>query len=109
MIGVGGKSALLFRDREQSAIGGRLENQMFFRNDIEGKERYGTVIAALGLDPKKVTPEFLKSLEKEFGCPFERGKSLIWVQETEERAEQIFDTLAKKYFPFRGTSRKLKV
>jgi hypothetical protein len=80
---------------------------MFFRNDIEGKERYGTVIAALGLDPKKVTPEFLKSLEKEFGCPFERGESLIWVQETGERAEQIFDTLTKKYFPFKGKIRKL--
>jgi hypothetical protein len=80
---------------------------MFFRNDVEGKERYGTVIASLGLDPQKVTPEFLKSLEKEFGCPFERGESLIWAQETEERAEQIFDTLAKKYFPFQGKSRKL--
>jgi hypothetical protein len=80
---------------------------MFFFNDTEGKERYGTVMASLGLDPKKVTPEFLKSLEKEFGCPFERGESLIWVQETEERAEQIFDSLSKKYFPFQGKSRKL--
>ena len=80
---------------------------MFFRNDSEGKERYGAVIASLGLDPKKVTPEFLRSLEKEFGCPFERGESLIWVQENEERAEQIFDTLGKKYFLFKGKSRKL--
>ncbi len=80
---------------------------MFFRNDSEGKERYGTVIAALGLDPKKLTPNFLKSLEKEFGCLFERGESLLWVQETEERAEQIFDILTKKFFPFKGKSRKL--
>ena len=80
---------------------------MFLRNGSEGKERYGTVIASLGLDPKKVTREFLRSLEREFGCSFERGESLIWVQENEERAEQIFDTLGKKYFLFKGKSRNL--
>ena len=78
---------------------------MFFFNDSEGKERYGTVMASLGIDPKKVTPEYLKALSKEFGCLFDRGESLIWVQESEERAEQIFEILRKRYFPFKGESR----
>ena len=74
---------------------------MVFFNDSEGKARYGTVIASLGIDPKKVTPEYLKALSKEFGCPVERGESLIWVQEGEERAEQIFEILRKRHFPFK--------
>jgi hypothetical protein len=75
---------------------------MFFFNDTDGKERYGTVMASLGLDPKKVTLEYLKALTKEFGCDFERGESLIWVQESEQRAEQIFEILRKRYFPLTG-------
>lgn len=78
---------------------------MFFFNDTDGKERYGTVIASLGLDPKRVTPEYLNALTKEFGCDFEKGESLIWVQESEERAEQIFEILRRRYFPFQGVSR----
>ena len=75
---------------------------MFFFNDADGKERYGTLIASLGLDPKKVTLQYLKALTNEFGCDFERGESLIWVQESEERAEQIFEILRKRYFPCMG-------
>ena len=73
-----------------------------FCNESEGKKRYGTVIASLGIDPNKMTEAYLESLMKEFGCVFERGELLLWVQETEERAGQIFDTLRKRYFPFEG-------
>ena len=77
---------------------------MFFNNDSEGNERYGTVIASLGIDPKKVTEPYLESLSKEFGCVFEKGELLLWVQDTEERAEQIFEILRKRHFPSMGTT-----
>jgi hypothetical protein len=75
---------------------------MVFYNESEGKQRYGTVIASLGIDPNKITEKYLESLTREFGCVFERGELLLWVQETEDRAEQIFDTLRKRHFPFEG-------
>jgi|GEM_PF-1095363 hypothetical protein len=81
---------------------------MVFCNDSEGKKRYGTVIASLGIDPKKVTEKYLESLTKEFGCVFERGELLLWVQETEERAEQIFEILRKRHFPFEGLTRPVE-
>ena len=37
-----------------------------FSNESEGKKRYGTVIASLGIDPNKVTEKYLESLTKEF-------------------------------------------
>jgi len=79
-----------------------LEGQMVFYNDSEGKKRYGTVIASLGIDPNKVTEKYLASLTQEFGCVFERGELLLWVQETEERAEEVFEILRKRHFPFQG-------
>ena len=69
---------------------------MFFSNKDEGNERYGAVIAALGINPKKLTEKYLESLTKEFGCAFEKGDLLIWVEANEERAEQIFETLRKR-------------
>lgn len=69
---------------------------MVFCNKEEGMERHGTVIAALGIDPRTLTEKFLKSLEKEFGCPFEKGELLIWVEASEERAEEIFEILRKR-------------
>jgi len=69
---------------------------MFFSNKDEQNERYGTVIAALGINPKKLTEKYLESLTKEFGHPFERGDLLIWVESSEEREEQIFETLRKR-------------
>jgi hypothetical protein len=71
-----------------------------FCNESGGKKRYGTVIASLGIDPKKMTQAYLDSLTKEFGCVFERGELILWVQETEDRAGQIFDILRRRYFPF---------
>ncbi len=71
---------------------------MVFYNKQEGRERHGTVIASLGIDPKTLTDKFLASLEKEFGCPFERGDLLIWVEASEDRAEQIFEKLRKRNF-----------
>ncbi len=47
---------------------------MVFYNESEGKKRYGTVIASLGIDPKKMTEKYMESLTKEFGCVFERGE-----------------------------------
>jgi hypothetical protein len=78
---------------------------MVFLNESDGKKRYGTVIASLGIDPNKLTDKYLESLAKEFGCVFERGDLLLWVQETEERAEHIFDILRKRHFPFQGLTR----
>ncbi|MGA8833790.1 MAG: hypothetical protein WB554_19485, partial [Desulfomonilaceae bacterium] len=71
-------------------------NQMFFSNKDEGNERHGTVIAALGINPKNLTEKYLELLAKEFGCTFEKGELLIWVETNEERAEQIFETLRKR-------------
>ncbi len=69
---------------------------MVFYNGEAGRDRYGTVIAALGIDPKTVTDEFLASLKREFGCPFDKGELLIWVEASEERAEEIFEILRKR-------------
>lgn len=69
---------------------------MVFYNEEEGRERHGTVIAALGIDPQALTEKLLKSLEKEFGCPFEKGELLVWVEASEERAEEIFEILRKR-------------
>ncbi|MFH1116687.1 MAG: hypothetical protein V1792_22455 [Pseudomonadota bacterium] len=69
---------------------------MVFYNKEAGRDRHGTVIAALGIDPKKLTDKVLASWEKEFGCPFERGDLLIWVEASEERAEEIFEKLRKR-------------
>jgi len=73
---------------------------MFLSTDGQGKQHYGTVIAALGIDPKIVTQSYRDSLKKEFGCVFFRSESLLWVQAGEERAEQIFELLRKRHFPF---------
>jgi hypothetical protein len=81
---------------------------MFFFNDDDGQERYGTVIASLGLDPKKVTEGYLDALKKEFGCVFEKGQLLIWVQESEERAEQIFEILRKRHFPIEEKNKRTR-
>jgi len=78
---------------------------MFFHNDGQGKRRYGTVIAALGIDPKNVTQKYVESLTKEFGCIFEKGESLLWVQAGEERAEQLFEILRRRHFPFKGRAK----
>jgi len=69
---------------------------MFFSNKNEGNERHGTVIAALGINPKKLTGIYLESLTREFGCAFEKGDLIIWVEASEQRAEQIFETLRKR-------------
>ncbi len=69
---------------------------MFFSNKDGGNERHGTVIAALGINPKELTEKYLESLAREFGCAFERGDLLIWVEASEERTEQIFETLRKR-------------
>ena len=69
---------------------------MVFYNREAGRDRYGTVIAALGIDPKTLTDKFLASLEKEFGCPFDKGDLLIWVEASEKRAEEIFEKLRKR-------------
>ena len=45
---------------------------MVFCNKDEGNERHGTVIEALGINPKTLTIKYLESLEKEFGCVFEK-------------------------------------
>jgi hypothetical protein len=42
----------------------------------------------------------MESLEKEFGCVFEKGELLIWVETNAERAEQIFDSLRKRHSSF---------
>jgi hypothetical protein len=73
---------------------------MVFYNESDGKKRYGTVIASLGIDPEKVTESHLKSLTNEFGCVFEKGELLLWVQETEERAEEVFEILRKRHSSF---------
>ena len=73
---------------------------MVFCNKDEGNERHGTVIEALGINPKTLTIKYLESLEKEFGCVFEKGELLIWVETNAERAEQIFDYLRKKHSSF---------
>jgi len=73
---------------------------MFFSHKNNGNERHGTVIAALGLNPSQLTSGHIKNLEKEFGCAFETGELLIWVEASEERAEQIFDTLRRRHSPF---------
>ncbi|MCL5123827.1 MAG: hypothetical protein M1511_04875 [Deltaproteobacteria bacterium] len=69
---------------------------MFFSNKDDGNERHGTVIAALGINPNKLNENYLDSLAKEFGCHFEKGELLIWVEANEERAEQIFETLRRR-------------
>jgi hypothetical protein len=71
---------------------------MFFSHKGDGSKRYGTVIAALGIDPEELTPSKLALLEKEFGCSFERGQMLIWIECEEHRAEQIFDILRRRNF-----------
>ena len=81
---------------------------MFVFNDADGQQRYGTVIASLGLDPEKLTEHYLEALNKEFGCTFERGELLLWVQESEERAEQIFEILRKQHFPIEEKNKPLK-
>ncbi len=73
---------------------------MVFCNKDEGNERHGTVIEALGINPKTLTIKYLESLEKEFGCVFEKGELLIWVETNAERAEQIFDSLRKRNCTF---------
>ncbi|MFA6222623.1 MAG: hypothetical protein WC647_09955 [Desulfomonilaceae bacterium] len=73
---------------------------MVFSHQDEENERHGTVIASLGMNPSKITGNYLESLEREFGCAFERGDLLIWVEANEERAEQIFETLRKRNCPF---------
>jgi hypothetical protein len=75
-------------------------NKMVFCNKDEGNERHGTVIEALGINPKTLTINYLQSLEKEFGCVFEKGELLIWVETNAERAEQIFDSLRKRNCSF---------
>ncbi|MDA8407527.1 MAG: hypothetical protein M0T73_11825 [Deltaproteobacteria bacterium] len=69
---------------------------MFFSNKDGGNERHGTVIAALGINPEILTEKYLQFLKQEFGCTFEKGESLIWVEANEERAEQIFETIRKR-------------
>lgn len=73
---------------------------MVFCNKDREQERHGTVIEALGINPKTLTNNYLESLEKEFGCGFERGELLIWVEANAERAEQIFDSLRKRHSSF---------
>lgn len=73
---------------------------MFFSYKDDGNERHGTVIASLGLNPRKLTGEYLKSLEREFGCAFEIGELLIWVEASEERADQVFEILRRRNSPF---------
>jgi hypothetical protein len=75
-------------------------NKMVFCNKDEGNERHGTVIEALGINPKTLTIKYMESLEKEFGCVFEKGELLIWVETNAERAEQIFDSLRKRHSSF---------
>jgi hypothetical protein len=69
---------------------------MVFSNNEQGHVRHGTVILALGINPKNLTEKSLELLAKEFGCAFEKGELLIWVEATEQRAEQIFDILRKR-------------
>ncbi len=69
---------------------------MFFSHKENGAERHGTVIASLGIDPAKISGDYLKALEIEFGCIFETGQLLVWVEAEEEKAEQIFDTLRRR-------------
>ncbi|MGC8660738.1 MAG: hypothetical protein ACP5U1_16870 [Desulfomonilaceae bacterium] len=69
---------------------------MFFSNNDDGNERHGTVIAALGINPNMLTESYLDSLSKEFGCRFEKGELLIWVEASEDRADQIFETLRRR-------------
>jgi hypothetical protein len=71
---------------------------MFFSHKGDGVKRYGTVIAALGIDPEHLTPGHLKLLEKEFGCLFEKGQMLIWVEADESRADEIFEILRRRNF-----------
>jgi len=73
---------------------------MVFVNTNDGRERHGTVITALGIDPKTLTSECLEALGKEFGCTFERGDLLIWIEASEERAEHIFEILRNRYSPW---------
>jgi hypothetical protein len=74
--------------------------EMVFAYKEQGNERHGTVMASLGMNPGKVTTEYLKSLEREFGCAFESGELLIWVEANEDQAEQIFDTLRRRNSPY---------
>ncbi len=69
---------------------------MFFSHKENGARRHGAVIASLGIDPAKINGDYLKALENEFGCNFETGQLLVWVEAEEERAEQIFDTLRRR-------------
>ena len=79
-------------------IAGQFE--MVFCNKEAGNERHGTVIEALGINPSTLTDKHLESLAKEFGCVFEKGELLIWVETDAERAEQIFDSLRKRHSSF---------
>lgn len=73
---------------------------MVFCNLEDGRERHGTVIASLGINPKTMSDGFLAALEKEFGCPFDRGELLIWVEASEQRAEEIFEILRRRNAPY---------
>lgn len=73
---------------------------MFFLHKENENVRYGTVISALGINPTSLTQKALQSWEKEFGCKFEKGDLLIWVEANEEQADQIFDLLRKRNFHF---------
>jgi hypothetical protein len=73
---------------------------MFFSHKENGSKRHGTVIASLGINPCKVTDDYLKALEREFGCNFEAGELLVWVEAGEEKAEKIFETLRRRNSPF---------
>lgn len=76
------------------------QDEMVFCNRDADNERHGTVIEALGINPSTLTDKHLESLEKEFGCVFEKGELLIWVETDAERAEQIFDSLRKRHSSF---------
>ena len=73
---------------------------MFFSNGQNGTRRHGTVIASLGIDPTKLNKEYLAELEAEFGCNFEIGQLLVWVEADEERADDIFDILRRRNSPY---------
>lgn len=74
--------------------------KMFFAHKENGAKRHGTVIASLGIDPTRLSEDYLKALKSEFGCNFEAGQLLIWVEADEEQAEQIFETLRRRNSPY---------
>lgn len=73
---------------------------MFFSHRENGAKRHGTVMAALGMDPARFNEDYILSLKREFGCNFETGQLLIWVEADEEKAEKIFETLRRRNSPY---------